>query len=105
MKKVIIAAFAALIYLSAQGQVTQANNNPVLGNYVGFDNTSIDPLPIQNQGFPEINISSNSSNKFAITELGTWNGLNGLTRNNVQRTTLGLQGVYNLFFTYKQLII
>ena len=96
MKKVIIAAFAALIYLSAEGQVTQANNNPVFGNYVGFDNTSIDPLPIQNQGFPDIDISSNGNNKFAITELGTWNGLNGLTRNNVQRTTMGLQGQTNL---------
>ena len=32
------------------------------------------------------------SNKFAITELATWYGLNGLTRNNVQRTTMGLNG-------------
>ncbi|MCA1761954.1 MAG: tail fiber domain-containing protein [Flavobacteriales bacterium] len=67
-----------------------------MNRYVGFDNSSGIVLPIENRGFPDINISSNSSNKFAITELGAWNGLNGLSRTDVQRTTLGLQGQTNL---------
>ena len=77
------------------GQVTQDNNNPVVGNFVGFNVSSFIPLPIANIGDPRINITSNSNNKFAITELPTWNGLNGLTRTAVQRTTLGLQGETN----------
>ncbi len=96
MKQLIFAVFTVFSYLATFGQVTQQTNAPIFGNYVGFDNTSGIALPIENQGFPDINISSNSSNKFAITELGTWNGLNGLTRNRVQRTTFGLQGQTNL---------
>lgn len=95
--KICISLILLTISLNpAYSQVTDDTNAPNGVNYVGFDNTSIDPLPIENRGFPEIDISSNGNNKFAITELGTWNGLNGLTRNNVQRTTMGLQGQTNL---------
>ena len=77
-------------------QVTVDDNVPVLGRYVGFDGFSAIPLRIENQGFPEVDISSAGTNKFAITQLPTWNGLNGLSRTRVQRTTLGLQGETNL---------
>jgi hypothetical protein len=92
MKNKIITAFAVFCYLISFGQVTQPNNAPVFGNYVGFDDTSMDPLPIRNEGFDEIDISSNLRTKFAITELPTYNGQNGLVRSNVQGTTMGLFG-------------
>jgi hypothetical protein len=91
-KYLLIALLFLTISQYAKGQVTVDDNLPTLGNYVGFDNTSLITLPIRNDGFPEIDISSNGNNKFAISELPTWNGLNGLTRNNVQRTTMGLNG-------------
>lgn len=78
------------------GQVTVDDNVPVSGRYVGFDGFSGIPLRIENQGFPEIDISSAGTNKIAITQLPVWNGLNGLSRSRVQRTTLGLQGQTNL---------
>ncbi|MCA1764461.1 MAG: hypothetical protein LC664_15920 [Flavobacteriales bacterium] len=97
MKIKIISTLISVLFLTlTYGQVTDDTNAPAGVNYVGFNNTSGIALPIENRGFPDINISSNNSNKFAITELGTWNGLNGLTRNRVQRTTLGLQGQTNL---------
>lgn len=97
MKIKIISTLISVLFLTlTYGQVTDDTNAPAGGNYVGFNNFSTIPLPIRNDGDPRINISSNSSNKFAITELGTWNGLNGLSRNRVQRTTLGLQGQTNL---------
>jgi hypothetical protein len=94
--KILLSILSLLVINLGYTQVSLDNNNPIVGNYVGFNNTSGIALPIQNQGFPEIDISSNGNNKFAINELGTWNGLNGLTRNNVQRTTMGLQGQTNL---------
>ena len=85
-------------------QVTQDNNVPVLGRWVGFDNTSIIPLPIENQGDPRIDISSNGSKKFAINELATGNGLNGLSRDSVQRTTMGLKGQTQLAWSMLHLL-
>jgi len=90
--KLLIAALALLLTTIVEGQVTLESNAPNFGNYVGFDGTSAIPLPIQNRGFREIDISSHGNNKFAITELPTWNGLGGLTRTDVQRTTMGLTG-------------
>lgn len=90
--KVILAAILFCCATLTQGQVTDPNNLPISGNFVGFNGNSIIPLPIENIGYPDINISSNGNNKFAITELPTWNGLNGLTRDDVKRTTMGLQG-------------
>ncbi len=97
-------AIAVLLISGVKAQVTQAVNTPSLTNYVGFNNTSTIPLPIENRGFREINISSNSHNKFAITELPTWNGLNGLSRSNVQRTTLGLHGETQLAWSMLHLV-
>jgi hypothetical protein len=90
--KIAIIAMMALIYQNGYGQVTIDDNVPALGNYVGFDINSGIALPIENRGFPEIDITSNGQNKFAISELPTWNGLGGLTRTDVQRTTMGLTG-------------
>jgi hypothetical protein len=91
-KKTVLVLCSALLFHLGHAQVTDDTNAPVVGNYVGWDINSMDPLPIENRGFDEIDISSNFRTKFAITELATWNGLNGLTRNNVQRTSLGLSG-------------
>ncbi len=73
-------------------QSTFATNNGAGGNFLGFNNVGSFPLPIRNDGNTQINISSSLNNKFRITEQATWNGLNGLSRTNVQRTTMGLQG-------------
>ena len=94
--KIAVIILMTLMIQTGFGQVSVDDNVPVVGRYVGFDNSSGIVLPIQNQGFPEIDISSNGNNKFAITERAIWNGLNGLSRNNVQRTTLGLQGQTDL---------
>jgi hypothetical protein len=94
LRVIILIAIALSISFcnTIHGQVTLPSNVPGPGNYVGFDGTSTIPLPIENRGFPEIDITSNGQNKFAITELATWNGLGGLTRTDVQRTTMGLTG-------------
>ncbi|MCA1764238.1 MAG: hypothetical protein LC664_14785 [Flavobacteriales bacterium] len=94
--RMVIILLMTLIYQISFSQVTVDDNVPVSGRYVGFDASSGIPLRIENQGFPEIDISSAGTNKFAITQLPTWNGLNGLSRTRVQRTTLGLQGESNL---------
>ena len=91
-KNTVLVLCSALFFHIGYAQVTDDSNVPNGINYVGFDINSMDPLPIENRGFDEIDISSNLRTKFAITELATWNGLNNLTRNNVQRTTMGLQG-------------
>jgi hypothetical protein len=91
-KKILVLLSAVLFVNLGFAQVTDDTNAPVVGNFVGFNNFSTIALPIQNQGFDEIDISSNGLTKFAITELPTWNGLNGLSRTDVQRTTMGLQG-------------
>jgi len=93
-----------LFSLNATCQVTLQSNVPNAMHYVGFDAFSTIPLPIRNDGFPSINISSNGFNKFAITELATWNGLNGLSRTRVQRTTLGLRGETNLAWSLLHLM-
>ena len=94
-KAILVAAVLFCSFSSIKGQVTVANNIPAPTNYVGFDATSGIPLPILNMGDPRLNISSNGNNKFRITELPTWNGLNFLSRTDVQRTTMGLQGETN----------
>lgn len=89
----IIAAVLFICYFtSVQGQVTQPNNIPNVNNYVGFDGSSGDLLPIQNIGDPRINISSNGNDKMNFNELAIWNGLNGMTENDVSRIHLGLNG-------------
>jgi hypothetical protein len=90
--KLILLSAAILLSGVSVAQVTLESNAPNGSNYVGFDATSMDPLPIENRGFDEIDISSNLRSKIAITELPTWNGLNGLSLSNVQRTTMGLIG-------------
>ena len=102
--KIISTLISVLLLTLTYGQVSDDTNAPVVGNYVGFDNTSIVPLPIRNIGDPRINISSNGSNKFAITELPTWNGLNGLSQTQVQRTTMGLQNETNLGWSMLHLL-
>lgn len=92
MYKTVIIVLMALITQLGFGQVTVDDNLPFTGRYVGFNNTSPIPLPIENRGFDEIDISSNLRTKLAITELATWNGLNNITRSNVQRTSMGLSG-------------
>jgi len=96
MYKTVIIVVMALTTQLGFGQVTADDNLPFTGHWVGFDNNSLIPLPIENRCFPDINISSAGTNKIAITQLPTWNGLNGLTRARVQRTTLGLQGQTDL---------
>ncbi|MCZ4409344.1 hypothetical protein O3Q51_11005 [Cryomorphaceae bacterium 1068] len=92
INKLSIIFMMAMICQITFGQVTVDDNVPVFGRFVGFNNNSGIALPIQNKGFDEIDISSNGRIKFAITELPVWNGLNGLTRDSVQRTTMGLFG-------------
>jgi hypothetical protein len=92
MYKIAVIVMMALISQFGYGQVTIDDNVPAATNYVGFNNFSTIPLPIENRGFDEIDISSNGRTKFAITELPVWNGLNGLTRTNVQRTSMGFRG-------------
>jgi len=104
MKKAIMAALAVFSYLASFGQVTQPLNNPVGGNYVGFDNTSGIALPIENRGHREIDLSSNGFSKIAVDELATWNGLNALTRDSVQRTTMGLRGQSQLAWSMLHLL-
>ena len=96
MHNTVIIILMTLITQLGFTQVTEDDNLPIGGRWVGFDNNSLIPLPIENRGFSDINISSNGRSKFAVTELATWNGLNGITRTNVQRTTMGLQGEDNL---------
>jgi hypothetical protein len=92
MYNTVIIILMTLITQLGFSQVTVDDNIPVGGRWVGFDANSIIPLPIENRGFDEIDISSNGRTKFAITELPVWNGLNGLTRTNVQRTSMGFRG-------------
>lgn len=80
----LMAASLMLLTSLIFGQVTIESNVLALNRYVGFDMNSGIPLPIENRGFDEIDISTNGRSKFAITEQPVWNGLNGLTRNNVQ---------------------
>ena len=105
MKRIFfIIAIAALFNYSVIAQVTQAVNTSSGVNFVGFDGSSSNLLPISNIGDPRINISSNLSNKFAITELPVWNGLNGLSQTQVQRTTMGLQNETNLGWSILHLL-
>ena len=100
----LIIGILCLFSIKSKSQVTFPNNIPGVGNYVGFDAFSTIPLPIRNDGFPSINISSNGFNKFAITEQATLNGFYGLSRTRVQRTTLGLRGETNLAWSLLHLM-
>lgn len=82
-------------WFRVKSQVTQATNAPNGVNYVGFNNQSNDPLRIRNIGDPRMHISTNGLRKITIDELPVWNGLNGLSENHAQRTTLGLNGEGN----------
>lgn len=79
-------------FTSVKSQVTNPTNVPNVNHWVGYNNTSGIVLPIENRGFPEISISSNGNEKMNFNELATWNGLNGMTENDVSRIHLGLNG-------------
>ncbi len=81
-----------LLTVTLNAQVTEDNNIPNATNYVGFDASSGIPLPIRNDGDPRITLSSNGNDKMNFNELATWNGINGMTENDVSRIHLGLNG-------------
>lgn len=82
----------ALTAFCMNAQVTDDTNVPNVNHWVGYDNNSGIVLPILNIGDPRINLSSNNNTKMYFREQPTWYGLNGITRTDVQRTLMSLQG-------------